>query len=98
MASDANRYELWDRVGGDHIIAHRGRDTRTDRPVLLHQFRPGTDHSHIHRLIIRYLLREGDKPIAVMAMVHIEGQDYLVTADDPLCLALREWLDWEMAK
>jgi hypothetical protein len=79
------------------IVVFRGRDTRGGKSVLLHQLTESNDHTDVLKPALRYLL--GNSPAsggAILDLVEIQGAQFLVTEDRPECLALREWLDWEL--
>ena len=91
----ATSYELADRIAGDRIVAFKGR--RADGvKVLMHQLTPGFDHTAVLKLAVAYMLRY---PAAngglILDLVELDGLTYLVTADEPACLDLPDWLAQE---
>jgi hypothetical protein len=91
----ATSYELGGRIAGDRIVVFKGR--RADGiMVLLHQMTPGLDHTSVLKLAIAYMLRyppaSGGR---ILDLVELEGLTYLVTVDEPACLALPAWLSIE---
>ena len=94
--ANATSYELGDRIAGDRIAVFKGR--RADGVmVLMHQLTPGFDHSDVLKLGIAYMLHN---PPAhgglILDMVQRDGLTYLVTADKPECIELRDWLGGEV--
>jgi hypothetical protein len=91
------KYELLQRIAGDKIVAYRGRQTANGQIVLLHQLGGTNDHTDVLSLAVQYLLRNpASAGGRIQDMVEIQGLRYLVTLDQPECLALREWLRWEL--
>lgn len=79
------------------IVVFRGRETRTGRPVLLHQLTEPNDHTGILTRALQYLVKNpASAGGRILDLVELQGAHFLVTMDQPECLALREWLDWEL--
>ena len=79
------------------IVVFRGRDTRGGQPVLLHQLTQANDHTGVLTRALQYLVKNpASSGGRILDMVEIQGAYFLVTMDQPECLALREWLDWEL--
>ena len=91
------KYELSQRIAGIQIVVFRGRDTAGGRSILLHQLTAGNDHTEVLKRVAQYLLR---KPATaggrILDLVDIQGAPFVVTVDEPECLAIREWLEWEL--
>jgi hypothetical protein len=92
-----DHYDQLMRIAGDKIVAYRGRNARSLQPVLLHQLSGANDHTEVLKLAIRYLLKTPAPAGKIVDLVELRGTLYVVTVDDPECLALREWLDWELS-
>jgi hypothetical protein len=91
------KYELLQRVAGVKIVVFRGRETRTGQSVLLHQLTEPNDHTVVLKRAVEYLLKNpASAGGRILDLVDIQGGNFLVTLDQPECLALREWLDWEL--
>jgi hypothetical protein len=92
-----DQYDQLMRIAGDKIVAYRGRNALSGQPFLLHQLSRANDHTELLKLAIRYLLKSPAPGGKIVDLVELRGNLYVVTVDDPECLALREWLDWELA-
>jgi len=79
------------------IVVFRGRETRGGQPVLLHQLTEPNDHTGVLTRALQYLVKNpASAGGRILDLVEIQGAHFLVTLDQPECLALREWLDWEL--
>ena len=78
-------------------MAFRGRQTSNGQIVLLHQLTGTNDHTDVLKQAVQYLLRSpASAGGRILDLVEIHGLHYIVTLDQPECLALREWLHWEL--
>jgi hypothetical protein len=79
------------------IVVFRGRETRGGRPVLLHQLTAPNDHTGVLTRALQYLVKNpASAGGRILDLVEMQGAHFLVTMDQPECLALLEWLDWEL--
>ncbi|HTA69141.1 MAG TPA: hypothetical protein VK776_12715 [Bryobacteraceae bacterium] len=91
------KYEVLQRIAGEKIVVFRGRATLSGQIVLLHQLTGTNDHTDVLRMALEYLLRNpASAGGRIVDVVEIMGSHFLVTLDQPECLALREWLKWEL--
>ena len=91
------KYELLQRVAGVKIVVFRGRETRGGQSVLLHQLIEPNDHTAVLKRALQYLLiKPASAGGRIQDLVEIQGGYFIVTLDQPECLALHEWLDWEL--
>jgi hypothetical protein len=93
----SSKYELLQRIAGVKIVVFRGRETSGGQSVLLHQLTEPNDHTVVLKRALQYLLiNPASAGGRILDLVEIQGGNFLVTLDQPECLALREWLDWEL--
>jgi len=93
----STKYELIQRIGGVKIVVFRGRETQGGRPILLHQLTEPYDHTDVLKRAIEYLVSNpASAGGRILNLIDIQGSPYLVTVDHEECLALREWLDYEL--
>lgn len=93
----SSNYKFSQRLAGVKIVVFRGEDIRSGQTVLLHQLTRANDHTQVLQRALQYVAK---KPVSaggqILDLVEIRGEQFVVTADQPECLSLLEWLEWEL--